>query len=69
MNERARGNPLYDLLSTSAIHVDLEAFRRKMTGDDPVNVDFWKSIVDPGLLGGVDEGVVGRAYMEEIGRL
>ena len=56
-------------LKVDDLHVDLEAFRKKMTGDDPVNVDFWKDIVDPGLLGGVNEGVVGRAYLEEIGRL
>jgi hypothetical protein len=40
-----------------------------MTGNDPENNDFWKDIVDPGLLGGVNQGVVGRAYAEEIGRL
>jgi glyoxylase-like metal-dependent hydrolase (beta-lactamase superfamily II) len=51
------------------LHVDLESFRKRMTGDDPSNNDFWKDIVDPGLLGGVNQGVVGRAYAEEIGRL
>ncbi len=51
------------------LHIDLEPFRKSMTGDDPANLDFWKDIVDPGLLGGVNQGVVGRAYAEEIGRL
>ncbi|MBZ5722879.1 MAG: MBL fold metallo-hydrolase [Acidobacteriia bacterium] len=51
------------------LHVDLEPFRKSMAGDDPANNDFWKNIVDPGMLGGVNQGVVGRAYAEEIGRL
>lgn len=51
------------------LHVDLEPFRKSMAGDDPVNNEFWKDIVDPGLLDGVNQGVVGRAYAEEIGRL
>jgi glyoxylase-like metal-dependent hydrolase (beta-lactamase superfamily II) len=51
------------------MHVDLEPFRKSMAGDDPDNNDFWKNIVDPGMLGGVNQGVVGRAYAEEIGRL
>ena len=51
------------------MHVDLEPFRKSMAGDDPDNNDFWKSIVDPGMLGGVNQGVVGRAYAQEIGRL
>jgi glyoxylase-like metal-dependent hydrolase (beta-lactamase superfamily II) len=51
------------------LHIDLEPFRKSMAGDDAANIDFWKNIVDPGLLGGVNQGVVGRAYAEEIGRL
>jgi glyoxylase-like metal-dependent hydrolase (beta-lactamase superfamily II) len=51
------------------LHIDLESFRKSMAGDDLGNIDFWKNIVDPGLLGGVNQGVVGRAYAEEIGRL
>jgi cyclase len=51
------------------LHIDLESFRKNMAGDDPSNNDFWKDIVDPGLLGGINQGVVGRAYAEEIGKL
>jgi glyoxylase-like metal-dependent hydrolase (beta-lactamase superfamily II) len=51
------------------LRVDLEPFRKMMAGDDPSNLDFWKRIVDPGMLDGVKQGVVGRAFAEEIGRL
>jgi len=51
------------------LHIDFEPFRKSMAGDDPVNDEFWKDIVDPGMLDGVNQGVVGRAYAEEIGRL
>ena len=40
-----------------------------MAGDDPSNNDFWERIVDPGVIGGINQGVVGRAYAEELGRL
>ena len=51
------------------LHVDVEQFRKNMTGDDPINVEFWQDIVDPGMIGGVNQGVVGRTYAEEMGRL
>lgn len=51
------------------LHIDLEPFRKKMAGDDPVDNAFWKRIVDPGVIDGVTQGVVGRAYAEEIGKL
>jgi cyclase len=51
------------------LHIDLEPFRKSMAGDDPGNNDFWQRIVNPGMIGGVNQGVVGRAYAEEIGRL
>lgn len=63
LNSRTKVPNLEDL------HVDLEPFRKSMAGDDPDNNDFWKNIVDPGMLGGVNQGVVGRAFAEEIGRL
>jgi hypothetical protein len=39
-----------------------------MTGGDPANADFWERIVNPGIIGGVNQGVVGRAYAEETGK-
>jgi glyoxylase-like metal-dependent hydrolase (beta-lactamase superfamily II) len=51
------------------LHVDIESFRERMAGDDPVDQAFWSRIVDPGMLDGVNQGVVGRAYAEEVGRL
>ena len=51
------------------LHVDIESFRKHMTGGDPSNGDFWERIVNPGIIGGVNQGVVGRAYAEEIGKL
>jgi len=51
------------------LHVDLKPFKKKMAGEDPVDVDFWRRIVDPGMLEGINQGVVGRAFAEEIGRL
>ncbi len=51
------------------LHVDIEVFRKKMTGDDPVDNAFWIRIVNPGMIDGANQGVVGRAYAEEIGKL
>lgn len=51
------------------LHIDIEDFRKKMAGDNPSNNDFWKRIVNPGTLDGVNQGVVGRAFAEEIGKL
>ena len=51
------------------LHVDIESFRQHMTGGDPSNSDFWERIVNPGMIGGVNQGVVGRAFAEETGKL
>lgn len=50
------------------LHIDIASFRKAMTGHDPDNDDFWKDIVDPGMIGGINQGVVGRTFAEEIGR-
>ena len=55
--------------SVEDLHVDLAPFRKEMAGDDRENNDFWERIVDPGMLGGINQGVVGRAYAEETGKL
>ena len=49
--------------------VFLGAFRRRMAGDDPSNLELWKAIVDPSIVSGANQGVVGRAFAEETGRL
>jgi cyclase len=51
------------------LHVDIEMFRRKMAGDDPANNAFWIRIVNPGMIDGANQGVVGRAFAEELGKL
>ena len=51
------------------LHVDIEFYRKKMAGDDPVDNAFWERIVNPGMIDGVNQGVVGRAFAEEIGKL
>jgi glyoxylase-like metal-dependent hydrolase (beta-lactamase superfamily II) len=51
------------------LHVDIEFFRKKMAGDDPVDNAFWNRIVNPGMIDGANQGVVGRAFAEEIGKL
>ena len=55
--------------SVDDLHIDLDRFRKSMAGDDPENLQFWKNIVDPGMIGGVNQGIVGRAYAEETGKL
>jgi len=55
--------------SVDDLHVNLDRFRKSMAGGDPENLEFWKNIVDPGMIGGVNQGVVGRAYAEETGKL
>ena len=51
------------------LHIDIEFYRKKMAGDDPVDNAFWERIVNPGMIDGVNQGVVGRAFAEEIGKL
>jgi cyclase len=51
------------------LHVDIESLRRKMTGGNPVDESFWNRIVNPGMIDGIAQGVVGRAYAEETGKL
>jgi cyclase len=51
------------------LHVDIELFRKSMAGDEPANNAFWERIVNPGIIDGVNQGVVGRAFAEEIGKL
>lgn len=51
------------------LHVDIEIFRKKMAGDDPVDNAFWNRIVNPGMIDGANQGVVGRAFAEEVGKL
>jgi len=51
------------------LHVDIEFYRKKMAGDDPVNNAFWTRIVNPGMIDGANQGVVGRAFAEEMGKL
>jgi cyclase len=51
------------------LHVDIEFFRKKMAGEDPVDNAFWNRIVNPGMIDGANQGVVGRAFAEEIGKL
>ena len=55
-------------IDVNDLHVDLASFRAAMTGGDADNLAFWEDIVDPGMIGGIDQGVVGRAFAEEIGR-
>lgn len=55
-------------IDVNDLHIDLSSFRSDMTGDDPDNVAFWEDIVDPGMIGGTNQGVVGRTFAEEIGR-
>jgi hypothetical protein len=40
-----------------------------MAGDDPVDNAFWNRIVNPGMIDGANQGVVGRAFAEEFGKL
>ena len=51
------------------LHIDIEEFRKRMTGGDAQNEAFWERIVNPGMIDGANQGVVGRAFAEEIGRL
>lgn len=55
-------------LDVNDLHIDIDSFRKAMTGGDPDNDEFWKDIVDPGIIGGLNQGVVGRTFAEEIGR-
>jgi len=54
--------------SADDLHIDLGAFQKRMAGDDPVNLDFWQNIVE-GLGGTANQGLVGRAFDEETGKL
>lgn len=51
------------------LHIDIESFRKKMTGGNAVDEGFWNRIVNPGMIDGINQGVVGRAYAEETGKL
>jgi glyoxylase-like metal-dependent hydrolase (beta-lactamase superfamily II) len=61
-------NPKTKRKSADDLHIDLGAFQRRMAGDDPVTLDFWRSIVE-GLGGTANQGLVGRAFDEETGKL
>jgi cyclase len=50
------------------LHVDIESFRKRMTTGNPTDEAFWIRIVNPGMIDGINQGVVGRAYAEELGK-
>jgi glyoxylase-like metal-dependent hydrolase (beta-lactamase superfamily II) len=62
-------DPRMKILKVEDLHIDLEKFRKSMAGNDPSNNEFWGSIVDPGMIGGENQGVVGRTFAEELGKL